>query len=78
MLKNGTKIVIGNKKAQIYSYTYAAGKIGTIEGKPSPTTYAVSIPNYGGFWHIQEEDCLPFEIKTNKEAKILLSEEEPI
>lgn len=68
-LTRGTQIRIGNKYAKKMHYQIMVGRITEIRNGDGYGYYTSS-----DYW-IHQEDCLPVELKNNKDAKILLSGE---
>lgn len=73
MLKVGTKIICGGKRAKEYSYSPCVGREGEILIGPQTTAsgiiyYSVNFEGKYGSWGILEEDCVPCQPKTNREA----------
>lgn len=75
----GKRIIIGNRYAE---ESYYEGYVG-LEGIPVVESfdrkhkryYLVEFRNEGSIY-IREEDCIPVEMTTNKQASSLLSKEE--
>lgn len=80
MLTVGDKVRIGNRHARMYSYDPVVGKAGTVaEVRERPYyefEYVKVLIDDGRVrmrdWHIQKEDCIVIEPKTNRQALSLL------
>jgi hypothetical protein len=84
MVKNGDRVKVGNKYAMLCSYKHAAGKKGTLHGKPytkySPYQlrgvheFIGIVMDNGDTWEIHVDDAGPL-VSNNKEAKMMLDKE---